>query len=140
MSVRQFPQVLAERDEIVAAPPQRGCEDHSFELPSAIYVAMGALFFGFVGVLGAASANAALAVPLGVIVAFLIAFFAVPAIFTRTAPAKSSRPLSWSRFAERGIETATGRESAASATVLVLLLPFLIFCFAIAVAAIAALV
>lgn len=132
-------EVLAARAEIVESPAPRACEDHSFELPSAIYVTMGALFLGFVGVLGAASASPAMAVPLAVIVAFLAAFFAVPAIFTRAAPGQSGRPLSWSRFAERGIDTATGRESAASATVLVLLLPFLIFCFAVAVATIAAL-
>lgn len=42
-------------------------------------------------------------------------------------------------FRIRGIETATRRASAAEATVLVLLLPFLILCFGIAVAAIATL-
>ena len=133
-------EVLAARAEIIESPAPRACEDHSFELPTAIYAAMGLLFLGFVTVLGAASANASMVVPLGVIVAFLAAFFAIPAIFTRAAPSENAGALSWARFAERGIETATGRESAASATVLVLLLPFLIFCFAIAIATIAALV
>jgi hypothetical protein len=43
-------------------------------------------------------------------------------------------------FRMRGIQTATGRSSAGEATVLVLLLPFLIFCFGMAVAAIAMIV
>ena len=140
MSDRQALDVLAARDEVVVSPAERACRDHSFELPAAIYVAMGGLFLGFIAVLGAASANASMVVPLGVIVAFLAAFFAIPAIFTRAAPDESAGALSWSRFVESGIETATGRESAASATVLVLLLPFLIFCFAVAIATIAALV
>jgi hypothetical protein len=56
-------------------------------------------------------------------------------------PAESrTKALSWSRFMQRGIKTATGRTSAKDATILVLLLPFLILCFAVAVATIAALV
>jgi len=47
--------------------------------------------------------------------------------------------LSWSMFRYKGVETATGRTSAAEATVLVLLLPFVVLCFGIAVVTIAAL-
>jgi hypothetical protein len=43
-------------------------------------------------------------------------------------------------FRYKGIQTATGRTSAREATILVLLLPFLILCFAIAIATIASLV
>ena len=75
MSDRQALNVLAARDEIVASPAERACRDHSFELPTAIYVAMGGLFLGFIAVLGAMSANAFMVVPLGVILAFLAAFF-----------------------------------------------------------------
>jgi hypothetical protein len=48
--------------------------------------------------------------------------------------------VSWSRFLDEGIDTATGRTGALEATTLVLLLPSLIFGWAIAVAVIAAVV
>jgi hypothetical protein len=99
------------------------------------------MFIGFVSVLSFAFRNPNLAVPWGVFVAFIAAFFIVPGLWTRMKPEESrTRALSWTRFAEQGIETATGRTSAVEATVLVLLLPFLILCWAIAVATIVALV
>jgi hypothetical protein len=70
----------------------------------------------------------------GVIFAFLAAFFAIPASF------QQKRGLSWAMFRYKGMQTATGRSSATEATVLVLLLPFLILCFGIAIVSIAALV
>jgi hypothetical protein len=139
MSVRQFPDVLLARNEVVAPPVARGCTDQSFELPPALYVVMGAFFFGFVGVLSLTFASPGLAVPFGIIVAFLIAFFAVPVIFVRAAPRENgSRSLRWSEFMESGVAIEHGRSSGPGAAVLVLLLPALIFCFALAIALIVA--
>ena len=70
----------------------------------------------------------------GVIFAFLMAFFAIPAVF------QQKRGLSWAMFRYKGIRTETGRTAATEATTLVLLLPFLILCFGVAIATIAALV
>ena len=70
------------------------------------------------------------------IFAFIGAFFAVPALFPAMAP-QSPKALSWFQFGDQGIATATGHASAREATILVLILPFLILCFAIAVATIA---
>lgn len=70
----------------------------------------------------------------------IAAFFAVPALFPGQVPEESrTKALSLFDFGERGIATATGRATAREATILVLLLPFLILCFGIAVAMIAAL-
>jgi hypothetical protein len=56
-------------------------------------------------------------------------------------PDESRTPaLGWSRFMAEGITTATGHSSGREAAVLALLLPFLILCWAVAVAIIAALV
>lgn len=141
MTARHLPQVLVARDEIVAPPTPRACQDRTFELPPALHLGVAALFLGFVGVLSFAFRNPAMAVPFGVFVAFIVAFFTVPALWARMLPEQNrSRHLSWAEFAERGIDTQTGRESAGSATVLILLLPFLILGWAIAVATIAALV
>ncbi len=132
--------VLQARDEIASPPAQRACNDQSFELPAGVYVAMGLMFAGFVGILAFAF-RSNMAVSYGVIFAFIAAFFAVPALFPRMARGhSSSKSLDWYRFREKGIATATGHATSGEATILVLLLPFLIMCFAIAVATIAALV
>ena len=141
MSGRQTQQQLLVRDEIVAAPAARACEDQSFELPPGIYMAMASMFAGFVAVLGLAFRGGHMAVVYGVIFAFIAAFFAVPAMFpAMAADQTSTKALSWFEFGHRGITTATGHASAREATILVLLLPFLILCFGIAIAAIASLV
>ena len=80
-----------------------------------------------------------MAVVYGVIFVFIAAFFAIPAMFPSMAPNRK-QALSWTVFRMRGIQTATGHASATEATILVLLLPFLVFCFGMAVAAIAMIV
>lgn len=139
MTTRVKSEVLIARDEIVAAPIERACTDQSFELPSGLYIAMASLFAGFVGVLALAFRGGHMAVVYGVIFAFIAAFFAIPAMFPAMAR-EHKKSLSWTMFRMRGIHTATGRTSAAEATTLVLLLPFLIFCFGMAIAAIAMIV
>ena len=139
MTSRVKSEVLIARDEIVAAPAARACDDQTFELPSGLYIAMASLFAGFVGVLSLAFRGGHMAVVYGVIFAFIAAFFAIPAMFPEMAPS-AKKSLSWTMFRMRGIQTATGRTSATEATALVLLLPFLIFCFGMAVAAIAMIV
>ena len=93
------------------------------------------MFAGFVAVLGFAFRGGHLAVVMGVIFAFIAAFFAVPAIFPGPAAARTQpKTLTWFEFSKRGIMTATGRSSARDATILILLLPFLILLFGIAIA------
>ena len=137
MTSRLTSEILLARDEIVAAPQPRACNDQTFELPAGLYAAMGLMFAGFIVVLSL-SFRDEMAVSYGIVFAFLAAFFAVPALFVRAKPRSSRSALSWFEFADRGIDTATGRVSAREATLLVLLLPFLILCFGIAVAVIAA--
>ena len=131
-------QLVAQAD-IVAAPEQRACTEHSFGMPPAIYGAMAVLLFGFLGVMTIGFGNPGLAVPMGINIVFLTAFFAVPVIFVR-ASKDGSRSLRWSEFMERGMDTETGHASGLEAVTLTLLLPALIFVWAIGVVAIAALV
>ena len=141
MSARQRPAALFQRDEIVAAPVARACNDHTFEFPGRIYGAMAALLFGYMAVMATGFAEPAMVVPMAINFAFLTAFFAVPVIFARVSPDDVGRPaLRWSDFMRDGVETATGRTSGREAVVLTLLLPFLILCWGIAVVAIAGLV
>jgi len=141
MTARYNSEILIARDEIVAPPAARACDDRTFEMPAGIYVAMGLFFLGFVSVLSFAFMGPGLVVPYAICVAFIAAFFAVPAIFVRTGPEElRSKALDWYRFREQGIATATGRTGAAEATVLALLLPFLILCWGVAIVLIFALV
>lgn len=139
MSVRIDPDLLQSEARLVVAPNRRACEDHSFELPTGLYVAMAALLFGFLAVLAAGLSSPGLVVPMAINFVFLTAFFAVPAIFVRTSR-EGNIPSSWARFMDRGIETATGHSSGKEAAVLMLMLPAFIFCWALAIVTIAALV
>lgn len=125
---------------IVPAPAleQRACEEHSFELPGALYAGLASCFFGFLAVMTVGFAAPMLAVPMGISFFFLTAFFAVPAIFVAASHDKSGA-LRWSEFVRKGVQTATGHNSAGEASVLMLTLPVLILCWAIAVVTIAAL-
>ena len=141
MESRQTRKQLLAKGEIVSGPNERACTDQNFELPAGIYVAMVALFSGFVGVLALAFHAGHMPVVYGIIGVFIAAFFALPAMFVGAGSRMSrGKAMSWSDFSDRGISTATGHSTAREATVLVLLLPFLILCWAIAVVSIAALV
>jgi len=72
MSARHKSAVLVSRDEIVAAPLQRCCEDRTFELPPGLHVATALLFVGFVSVLSFAFRAPAMAVPFGIFIIFTI--------------------------------------------------------------------
>ena len=139
MSVRVDPKLLKTEARLVAAPDRRACEDHSFELPTGLYVAMAALLFGFLAVLSIGLSSPGLVVPMAINFVFLTAFFAVPAIFVRTAR-DDSRASAWGQFLDRGIDTATGHNNGKEAAVLMLLLPAFIFCWSLAIVTIAALV
>ena len=141
MTTRHKIAVLQQRQEIVAPPTPRACDDRTFELPPILYVMTALLFLSFVSVLSFAFRAPAMAVPFGVFVVFIVAFFTVPALWVRMKPEENrSRALGWLEFRRFGIATQTGRVSGSEAALFVLLLPFLILCWAIAVVTIAALV
>lgn len=134
MSRRVNQQQLVAAREIVAAPPARACTDRSFILPPVLHVATAALFLGFVTVLCVAFATPGLLVPFGVIAFTIGAYFTVPGLWARMKPESRTKALGWDEFREKGIDTMTGRTSAGEATTLVLLLPTLVFLWAVAVA------
>ena len=139
MSFRVDPIQLKAEARVVAAPNERSCQDHSFELPTGLYVAMAGLFFGFLAVLAVGLSSSGLVVPMAINFVFLTAFFAIPAIFVRSANTEG-RAKSWTRFMDRGIETANGHSSGNEAAVLMLVLPVFIFGWSLAIVTIAALV
>ena len=72
MIARQSKQELLAQGEVVAAPlvagstADRACTDQNFELPTGLYVAMAAMFTGFVAVLALVLRGGHLAVAFGV--------------------------------------------------------------------------
>lgn len=141
MTARFNSEILFARDEVVAAPAARACTDLNWELPTGLYLATAVLFLGFVSVLSLGFMGPTMVVPYAVFVVFIAAFFTVPALFVKTSRGRGdTRALDWQLFREKGIATATGRTGAGEAATLVLLLPFLILCWAVAIVTIAALV
>lgn len=139
---RQFTrEQLHARADIVAAPLRRETSvDRTFELPPRLYAATVALYLGFVGVLGIGFGNPEMILPVAIFALFILAGFGVPALWATMAPTTDSRPLGWSRFADEGIATLTGRVKASDAVAQVLILPVLIFVWGLAVLVIAALI
>lgn len=112
--------------------------DRSFELPRRLYAATAGLYLGFLAVMAVGFSNPALAIPLAICVIFVGMFFAVPVIWTRMRPPNPVAPLAWDRFRRQGVATLTGRLSAGEATAQMLLLPVLIFAWAVICVIIAA--
>jgi hypothetical protein len=103
MTARQTFAVLLARDEIVAPPAARACQDRTFEVPTVLYLATAVPFLAFVGVVSFASRSPEMAVPFGVFAAFILAFFTIPALWTRITPKENaSKALGWDEFLDEG--------------------------------------
>lgn len=131
---------LHARNELVAAPPQRSCEDRTFEVPTSILLGVFGLFLAFLGVMTLGFSNPGLAVPMAVNVFFVAAFAFVPAKWALMQPAKKDRAMNIAEFCDQGLDTLTGRSGAGEAATLILLLPACILFWGVAVVTIAALV
>ena len=112
--------------------------DRSFELPHGLYLATGGLYLGFLAVLAVGLSSPGLIIPLTICAVFIVMAFAVPATWARLKPDNPVAPLAWARFRHQGIMTQTGRLSAGEATAQMLVLPLLIFAWAIVCVTIAA--
>jgi uncharacterized membrane protein len=134
MSRRVDQKQLVAAREVVAPPAPRACTDRDFGLPPVLHIATAALFLGFVTVLCLAFATPGLLVPNAVFAFFIVAFFAVPAMWARMKPESRTKALSWYEFREKGIDTMTGRTPAGEAATLVLVLPTLVFLWAVGIA------
>lgn len=114
--------------------------DRTFELPRELYAATVALYLGFLGVMAMGMASPGLVIPMVIFAFFIVAGFALPAIWTRMQPGNPVSQMPWEKFRRHGIATLTGRLSAGEAATQMLILPVLIFLWAIACVTIAALV
>ena len=142
MAERIARQLVAEKAIVHEAAALRlpTAVDRSFELPTGLFAATAACYFGFVALMVLGFGNPGLIVPMGIIVVFIAMFFGVPAQWMRMKPEHAKKLTSWARFQRDGIMTPYGRSTAGAATVQVLILPVLILLWGIAVVTIAAVV
>ncbi len=136
--------VAEDRARIVEAPAQPGAPRHqvevdrNFEMPTGFYAATAGLYLTFVAVMGVGFAAPGMVIPLAIFTVFIVAFFTVPAAWTRLKDNRSA-PMSGAAFKTAGIMTHTGRLAPRDAAIQVLILPVLIVFWAIAAVVIAAL-
>ena len=140
MSKHLTRELVAEQAAIVAAPKPRHEVDRTFELPKGLYAATVALYLGFLAVMATGLSSPGLVIPMVIFTLFVVAGFGVPAIWARLAPAPRSRQMSFAQLRRDGIATLTGRISARDASVQMLILPVIIFCWGVTTVTIAALV
>lgn len=140
MSKHLTRELVAEHAAIVAAPKKRHETDRTFELPKALYGATVALYLGFLAVMATGLATPGLIIPMAIFTVFIVAGFGIPAIWTRLSPETPSKQMSFAKLRREGVSTYTGRVSAVDASVQMLILPALIFCWGVAMVTMAALV
>lgn len=123
----------------VSDAPVRTRVDRNFGLPSGLYAATVGLYLAFIGLMATLFLNPELVIPMVVFAGFIAFSFSVAGFWTKMNPENDTAPLSWGQFANRGIETLSGRLTAGEATIQVLILPVLILAWGLAIAVIVAL-
>ena len=145
MSKHLTRELVAEQARVVEAPAvahgtQRHEVDRTFELPKGLYAATVGLYLGFLAVMAAGLSAPGLIIPMAIFAIFIFAGFGVPAMWTKLGPTNASKQMSFAQLRRDGIQTLTGRLSAKDATIQMLILPVIIFCWGVTTITIAALV
>ena len=127
---------LAEVARIVEAPKVHHKVDRTFELPAGLYLMTAGAYLGFIGLMAVLFMTGGLAIPLVVIALFIVMAFSIPAMWTGLGEDDGARRLSWSNFQSKGFMTHDGPITATAASVQVLILPFAILVWGLAIAVI----
>jgi len=130
---------LAAKAHVAAAPVQTRV-NRSFELPGALYGATVACYLGFLGLMSVLFMNGELVLPMAAFVVSIVGGFGLGYKWVAMKPGNDSPALSMGQFANRGIQTLSGRLTAAEASAQVLILPVLILAWGFAIAVIYAVV
>lgn len=126
---------VAEQEE---AP--RAFFNHTFELPTGVYIASLACFVTFLATMVVGFGNPELGIPMAIFGVFFAGFYGIPVLFVKQSPEGTNKALSWGQFKSRGIQTLTGHLPANEALAQVMVLPVLIVLWGLACVVIAALV
>lgn len=127
--------LVAERPAAVSSPV-----DRTFELPPGLLLGYFGLILAYLGVMAVGFPSPGMVLPMAIFVTFIVAAVAVPTAWVKMGPDNARKALSLDQLEQRGIMTHTGPCSAGAASIQVLLLPALIFCWGLAAVTIAALV
>jgi len=140
MSKHLTRELVAEQATIVAAPKPLHEVDRTFQLPKGLYAATVGLYLGFLVVMAVGFSTPGLIIPMAIFTIIIVAGFGVPAVWTRLSPITESKQITFSKLQREGISTLTGRLSAKDASVQMLILPIIVFCWGVATVSIATLV
>ncbi|MFM5907580.1 MAG: hypothetical protein ACKOPO_08350 [Novosphingobium sp.] len=122
----------------VTDAPARTQVNRTFELPAALFVGTLIGYFGFLAIMITCFMNPELAVPLAVIGFSILAGFGLGYKWVAMHPDNGASTLSWGQFANRGVQTLSGRLTALEASAQVLILPVLIVFWGLCIAVIVA--
>lgn len=112
----------------------------SFDIPPVLHGLTVGLYLAFLAVMAFAFQDRNLIIPMVIFVGYIVMAFGVPAMWVRMAPGHGNKTISWADYKHLGINTYTGNMSATDAAGQILILPVLIFVWAVAIALIAAVV
>ena len=138
MSHKQELKQLAVSGELAPPPLPRACTDRNFGLPTGLYVGFFGLFLAYLAVMAIGFPHPEMVVPMAIFFLFTIAFFVVPALWTRMGPAHDDRALTLRELLSEGIAIEIGDATGIEAVAQVLTLPILIFAWGVSVTVIAA--
>jgi len=124
----------------VSSAPSQHKVDRSFELPAGLYAITVGCYLGFLGLMSLLFMNGELVLPMAAFVISIVGGFGLGYKWVAMNPGNPARTLTMGQFANRGIQTLSGRLTAAEAATQVLILPVLLMCWGVAVAVIFAVV
>jgi len=130
---------LASVAHLANAPAQTRV-NRTFELPAGLYGLTVACYLGFLGLMSVLFMNGELVLPMIAFVVSIVGGFGLGYKWVAMKPGNDIAPLTMGQFAHRGIQTLSGRLTAAEASAQVLILPVLIMVWGVAIAVIYAVV
>ena len=141
MSIHISAAEIEARARIVAAPtaaaplaPNRG--RRVFDIHPAVHGLTIAAYALFATILCATFMAPGMIVPAAVVAVSVVALFLTPGLWARVVPDDGKPRQSWAEFMDEGVDTITGRLTAAQAMAQILTLPALVVLLAIAMAVI----
>jgi hypothetical protein len=114
--------------------------DRSFELPAGLYLITVGCYLGFLALMSVLFMNSELVLPMAAFVVAIVGGFGLGWKWVAMHPDNGTRTLTMGQFANRGIQTLSGRLTAGEASAQVLILPVLLMAWGVAIAVIYAVV
>ena len=124
----------------LADAPAQTKVNRTFELPAGLYGITVACYLGFLALMSVLFMNAELVLPMAAFVVSIVGGFGLGYKWVAMKPGNDNPTLTMGQFANRGIQTLSGRLTAAEASAQVLILPVLILAWGVAIAVIYAVV